>query len=268
MTSIHTLGPSFVERYGPWAVVTGASEGIGREFARVLAENRINLVLCARRGDALQALANELSAAFQVQCRIVATDLSQSGASDVLLQATQDLDVGLLIPAAGFGSSGLFVNGDPVQEEQMIMLNCVSVMQQCHAFAHRLSERGRGGIVMVGSVLGFMGTPHAANYAATKAYVQSLAEALREELRPAGVDVLVSAPGPTATGFAERARLQMQLAMTPRTIATATLGALGKSGTVRPGWLSKLLGWSLATAPRWLQVKIIGTVMKGMALKA
>jgi short-subunit dehydrogenase len=77
--------------------------------------------------------------------------------------------------------------------------------------------------------------------------------------------VLASAPGPTASGFATRARLQMPQAMTPRTIATATLDALGKRGTVRPGWLSKLLGWSLATAPRWLQVKIIGAVMKRMA---
>lgn len=268
ITRIHHLGTAFRERYGPWAVVTGASDGIGREFARVLAENKFNLVLCARRDKALQDLANELSASYQIQCRIVAADLSQPAGTQVLLKATQDLDVGLLIPAAGFGSSGLFVDGDRAQEEQMIMLNCVSVMHQCHAFARRLSRRGKGGIVLLSSVLAFMGTPRSANYAATKAYVQSLAEALREELRSAGVDVLASAPGPTASGFAARARLQMQQAMTPRTIATVTLDALGKRGTVRPGWLSKLLGWSLATAPRWLQVKIIGSVMKGMAAKS
>ncbi len=267
MKTIHKLGATFREHYGPWAVVTGASDGIGREFAQVLAENGFNLVLCARREQSLQDLANELSASYQIQCRIVAADLSQPDASRLLLQETQDLDVGLLIPAAGFGSSGLFIHGDPAQEEQMIMLNCVSVMHQCHAFAQRLSKRGKGGIVLLSSVLAFMGTPRSANYAATKAYIQSLAEALREELRPLGIDVLASAPGPTASGFASRARLQMQQTMTPRTIATATLDALGKIGTVRPGWLSKLLGWSLATAPRWLQVKIIGTVMKGMAPK-
>lgn len=264
---IHSLGASFRERYGPWAVVTGASDGIGREFACVLAENKLNLVLCARRGQVLQDLANELSNAYQIQCRIVVADLSQAGAHPILAQATEDIDVGLLVAAAGFGSSGLFVDGDPIQEEQMIMLNCVSVMHQCHTFSRRLATRGKGGIILLSSVLAFMGTPRSANYAATKAYVQSLAEALREELRSAGVDVLASAPGPTASGFAARAHLQMQMAMTPRTIATGTLNALGKVGTVRPGWLSKLLGWSLATAPRWLRIKIIGLVMKGMAVQ-
>lgn len=267
MKNIHNLGSTFRQKYGPWAVVTGASEGIGRELARLLAENGLNIVLCARREKELQDLANELSASYGITCRIVAVDLSQPEANQVLLNETKDLDVGLLIPAAGFGSSGLFVDGDPSQEEKMILLNCLSVMYQCHAFAKRFSARGKGGIVLISSVLAFMGTPRSANYAATKAYIQSLAEALREELRPFGIDVLASAPGPTASGFAARARLNMQLTMTPRTIAIGTLGALGKIGTVRPGWLSKLLGWSLATAPRWLQVKIIGVVMKGMAPK-
>jgi short-subunit dehydrogenase len=149
----------------------------------------------------------------------------------------------------------------------MIVLNCLSEMHQCHAFVKRFSARGKGGIVLMGSVLAFMGTPRSANYAATKAYIQSLAEALREELRPLGIDVLASAPRLTASGFAARARMTMQLTMTPRTIAIGSLSALGKIGTVRPGWLSKLLGWSLSTDPRWLQVKIISAVIIGMAPK-
>lgn len=115
------------------------------------------------------------------------------------------------------------------------------------------------------SVVAFQGTPMSANYAATKAYVQSLAEALRHELRPSGVDVVASAPGPVASGFAARARLRMAHAATPEVVARATLAALGRRATVRPGGLSKLLGWSLATAPRALRVVIMGRIMGGMA---
>jgi short-subunit dehydrogenase len=114
------------------------------------------------------------------------------------------------------------------------------------------------------SVLAFQGTPMSANYAATKAYVQSLAEGLGQELKSSGVDVLASAPGPVATGFATRAGIQMALAAAPDRVARATLAALGRQTTVRPGGLSKLLGWSLATAPRALRVMIMGRIMRGM----
>lgn len=261
---IHDLGPAFRVRYGPWAVVTGASDGIGREFARVLAENRMNLILCARRATELQALASELRALHGVECRVVVADLSGKAGAELLAEAVADADVGLLVAAAGFGTSGRFVDADPAEEEQMLMLNCFSVLQQCSVFARRFSDRGRGGIVLLSSVLAFMGTPLSAHYAATKAYIQSLAEALHEELQAAGVDVIASAPGPTASGFADRARLRMKVALSSRTVAAVTLSTLGKCVTVRPGWLSKLLGWSLATAPRSLRVKIIGTVMRGM----
>jgi hypothetical protein len=115
------------------------------------------------------------------------------------------------------------------------------------------------------SVVAFQGVPRAANYAATKAYVQSLAEGLRAELRPLGVDVVASAPGPVHSGFAERAGMRMGLALTPSAVASATLAALGRRGTVRPGWLSKLLGWSLALLPRWVRVRVMALVMGGMA---
>jgi len=106
--------------------------------------------------------------------------------------------------------------------------------------------------------------PRAANYAATKAYVQSFAEALRLELRPLGVDVIASAPGPIRSGFAARASMTMSLAQTPHDVAAATLGALGRRGTVRPGWLSKFLEVSLMCLPRRGRVRIMGVVMAGI----
>jgi short-subunit dehydrogenase len=114
------------------------------------------------------------------------------------------------------------------------------------------------------SIVGFQGTPNSANYAATKAYVQSLGEALHIELAPCGVDVLVSAPGPTNSGFAERAGQQMGVALEASVVAEKTLEALGQKATVLPGFLSKLLVYSLALLPRQLRVRIMGQVMAGM----
>lgn len=114
------------------------------------------------------------------------------------------------------------------------------------------------------SLLAFQGVPRAANYAATKAYVQSLAEGLRVELAPFGVDVVASAPGPIHSGFGARAAMTMSMGQTPDVVARTTLDALGRWGTVRPGWLSKLLEASLSFLPRWGRVRILTLVMGGM----
>lgn len=114
------------------------------------------------------------------------------------------------------------------------------------------------------SLVAFQGVPRAANYAATKAYVQSLAEGLLVELAPLGVDVMSSAPGPVFSGFAKRTHMNMSIGLTPKSVAWATLNALGRRGTVRPGWLSILLEASLAFLPRWGRVRMMGVVMDGM----
>lgn len=252
------------QRYGPWAVVTGASDGIGQAFARYLATEGLSLVLVARREEALAALAAELQQAAGVQCRVVALDLSALSASAQLADATADLDVGLLVAAAGFGTSGPLLSAPLAAEADMTDLNCRAVMAQAWHFGQRLARRGRGGVVFMSSLLAFHGTPRAANYAATKAYVQTLAEGLRVEWAPLGVDVIASAPGPIRSGFAARANMQMSGALHAEVVARVTMRALGRKTTVRPGWLSKLLGWSLATLPRWGQVWVIAQVMKGM----
>lgn len=255
---------TFQLRYGPWAVVTGASDGIGLACAHWLARQGLNLVLVARREDRLNALAAELGVRHSVKVRVVASDLAQPGGNAALLAAVADLDVGLLVAAAGFGSAGDLLDRPLAQELDMVDLNCRSVLEQVWLIGQRLRQRGRGGVVLFSSLLGFHGTPGSANYAATKAYVQSLAEGLRVEWRHSGIDVLASAPGPVHTGFAQRAGMQMAQATTPEVVAHQTLSALGQQGTVRPGWLSKLLGWSLATAPRALRVQIMAQVMRGM----
>ncbi len=255
-----------VHRYGPWAVVTGASDGIGRAFARHLAASGLNLVLVARREPLLRQLAAELQGNHGVSCRVVPADLADLEAVRRLADITGDLDVGLLVAAAGFGTSGPLLDAELDVETAMAGLNCTSVLAQAWHFGPRFARRGRGGMVFMSSLLAFHGTPRAAHYAATKAYVQTLAEGLRVEWAPLGVDVIASAPGPIATGFSARANLQMAQAMPAEVVARVTMQALGRRTTVRPGWLSKLLGWSLALLPRWGQVMVITQVMKGMTV--
>ncbi len=254
----------FLERYGSWAIVTGASSGIGREMALELARMKFNLVVVARDKEQLEALARQLTEHFDVSVIVACADLGTRQGVQSVLESTVELDVGLFIASAGFGTSGSFLESDLETEEDLLGVNCSAVLTMSHHYARRFAARGRGGIVLLGSIVGFQGSPNAANYAASKAYVQSLAEALHVELKPHGIDVIAAAPGPTRSRFADRANMQMGATVEPDVVARRTLSALGGSMTVRPGWLSKLLSYSLMTAPRTLQVRIMGSIMKGM----
>jgi short-subunit dehydrogenase len=254
----------FRTRYGPWAVVTGASSGIGREIAQRLAEGGLHLVLVARNKVALDQLAAELAARFGIETRTIDLDLAREVSAEKLRAVTDDLDVGLLVAAAGFGTSGAFLDSPLEQELEMLSVNCRALMASSWHFGRRLAARGRGGMVLISSILGFQGAPYSAHYGATKAYVQALAEGLHVELSPLGVDVLASAPGPTNSGFASRAGLRMGMTLNAADVARSTLAALGRRSTVLPGFLSKLIMYSLAPLPRRARVRIMGRVMRGM----
>lgn len=251
-------------RYGPWAVVTGASSGIGREMAQSLAEAGLNLVMVARSQETLELLARDLSSRYGVGTRVVAADLSLETGAGAVEAATHNLDVGLLVAAAGFGTSGPFLDPSPEKELAMLDVNCRAPLEMSLHFGRRFAERGRGGLVLMSSIVGFQGTPNSAHYSATKAYVRTLAEALHAELSPLGVDVVASAPGPTDSGFADRAGMRMGRALKPEDVAWPTLDALGRGPTVLPGRLTKLLAYPLAPLPRWARVRIMGRVMGGM----
>lgn len=249
--------------YGPWAVVTGATDGIGRALALELADRGFNLVLAARRQDWLQALATQV-AERGGSARIVAGDLGTAAGCGALSAATADLDIGLLVLAAGFGTSGAFLEVDPATEADMLAVNCGATLSLTHIFARRFATRGRGGIIMMGSLLGFQGVARAATYAATKAFVQTLAEGLHREFKPLGVDILSVAPGPVRSGFAARAGMHLGPALLPQDLPDSILAALGRWGTVRPGWLSWFLEASLFGQPRWMRGYILSRVMAGM----
>ena len=254
----------FLKKYGPWAVVTGASEGIGAAFAAELASKGLNLVLVARREDRLEAMSRELATKFKVEVRIQPTDLASKSSALGLFINTEELDVGLLVAAAGFGTSGPMLLTNDRVESDLVEVNCAAVLQQCLHYGRRMAAKRLGGIVLFSSVVAFQGAPLSANYAASKAYIQALAEGIGEELKADGVDVLSVAPGPIASGFAARANMNLGQTMTPEVVARVSIAALGKQRTVRPGWLSKLLGWGLSTAPRFLRVQIMGSIMANM----
>jgi hypothetical protein len=254
------------ERYGPWALVTGASDGMGRELSGLLASAGFSLVIVARRGALLDEMAARLIDEYGVE--VIALELDMSRTADIkrLLSETEGLEVGLVVAAAGYGTSGPFAASDVARELDMLDVNCRAVLSLVHAYSGRLLARGKGGIVLFGSLVAWQGVAFAANYAATKAYVQALAEGLRIELAPYHIEVLSVAPGPVSSGFARRAGMHMGAATSASAAATGIFRSLGRSGTVVPGALGKLLTYSLAPLPRSLRIRIMAQVMRGMTV--
>ncbi|MGO9934904.1 MAG: SDR family NAD(P)-dependent oxidoreductase [Steroidobacteraceae bacterium] len=189
----------FFDLYGPVALVTGASSGIGKSFAELLAAKGLDLVVVARRSQRLDELAARLQAAHGVRVTVHQTDLAQATAARALVDATSSLDIGLLISNAGFGLKGRFDDGNPKAMADMLMVNCHAPMLLARGFVPRLRARRKGGIIFTSSVEGLIGVPFSAAYAATKGFLNSLGEGLWGELTPEGIDVLTLCPGATAT---------------------------------------------------------------------
>jgi short-subunit dehydrogenase len=192
----------FADKYGPWAVVAGASEGVGASLARQLGDRGVNVVLVSRR----QAVLDDVAADVPTDTRTLALDLSTPDAHDELAAATADLDVGLFVYNAGADPYiSMFLDQPLAVWNDMLTRNCVTVLGATHHFAGRMLQRGRGGIALVTSGAAWAGGSHIAVYGATKAFDLILAEALWAELRPHGVDVLAVVLGTTDTPAFRRA---------------------------------------------------------------
>jgi short-subunit dehydrogenase len=245
------------------ALITGASAGLGVEFARQLSATGHRLVLAARRKDRLEALAKELGNA-----RTVAIDLSKPKASAKLLADIEahGETVDLLVNNAGFGLIGRFAKLDAARQREMIDLNVGALTDLCRAVAPGMIERKSGGILNVASTAAFQPGPKMAVYFATKAFVLSLTEALHEELKPHGVHVSCLCPGPTRTEFGDVAGfggngLFDRVAMNPDTVVRAGLDGLERNrAVVVPGLVNKLGAASTRFAPRSLVRKIAGSI--------
>jgi short-subunit dehydrogenase len=187
----------FKDRYGPVALVTGASSGIGKAFAESLATRGLDLVLAARRIERLEELATRLKQKHGVQVKVCQTDLAEVAAAKHILDATASLDIGLVVSNAGFGMKGEYAAYDPKVMTDMLMVNCNTPMQLAHGFIPRLRKRGRGGIIFTSSVEALLGCPYSTAYSATKSLVNALGEGLWAELQPDNIDVLTLCPGAT-----------------------------------------------------------------------
>jgi uncharacterized protein len=251
-----------VSRYGDWAIVTGSSSGIGLELATQLADAGFNLIINGRSEEKLLNVERKLRGK-SIQIKSVVADLSGQDGVEQIIKSAQGLNVGLLINNAGYGTSGLFVESSLYAEINMLRVNCEAVLSLTHYFAQKFMQQQKGGIIFLSSLVAFQGVPYAANYAGTKAYVQSFAEALAKELKPFKVDVLIAAPGPVDSNFGQRANMNMGNAISPEKLGVPILSALGRQTNVIPGLLSKILIYSLRTVPRFIKIKIMQQVMGG-----
>jgi len=256
----------FLDRYGPAALVTGASSGIGASFASLLAAKGLDLVVVARRSQRLNDLATRLGNEHGVKVTVCQADLADATAAETILRATASLDIGLVVSNAGFGFKGSFESGDPKTMADMLMVNCTTPMLLARGFVPRLRKRARGGgLVLTSSVEGLIGCPYSAAYAASKAFVNSLGEALWGELTPEGIDVLTLCPGATDT---EAPRLQgidpatLRHLMPPDEVARLTLENLGNGPVYLPSEHYRTTFERLLSMPRRAALVAMAQSMK------
>ncbi len=256
---------SFVERYGIWAVVTGASSGIGEEFARQLAARGMNLVLVARRRDRLEKLANDLEQAHGVRSLIVEQSLTDDGAIEALTSITQDMEIGLLINNAGFGMKGNFLDLDISEQRRMVRLNCEVPLALAHHYGTAMAARGKGGIIFVASTAAYQGLPFSSAYGATKGFDLLLGEGLWFELGEKGIDVIALCPGPTDTEGPKRTGVdpsKVPNMMTVEPVVRAALDKIGRRPSVIPGFTNKLAAFAVRLVTRRFSARTAGKIVK------
>lgn len=259
---------SFRDKYGPWALITGASAGFGELFARQLAERGLNVVLLARRRERLEALAAELESAHGVQARAVAADLSAPDFLDTVIEQTRDIEIGLLVNNAGFTNSGNFLDNELDAEIRLVDVNCRAAMILAHHCGRSMRERRRGGMIFSASVAGFSAIPFWSNYAASKGFDLLLAEGLHNELRRHGVDVLAVCPGATHTEFASYSgALAKVMTMRPEPVVSGALTALGRRRTWVAGRLNNLNVLLMRLFPRKLNSMVAGALIRDIVDK-
>ena len=224
-----------------YCVVTGATGGIGGHLCEEFARHGLDLVLVARNEEALDALAARLRAEHGIACEPLACDLTGEGAARDLHQALTDADIvcDILVNNAGFGDQTEFLDADWERQENMVRLNVVALMHLTYLFGADMRARGHGKILNVSSVAAFVPGPHMATYFATKAFVLSFSEAVREELRGTGVTVTVLCPGTTDTGFWGAANMDARHVF-------AFMGAQSPEAVARLGYEAVMAGRALA----------------------
>jgi len=254
-----------------WVLITGASSGFGEEFARQYAQQGHSLVLVARRLDRLQSLAEELRRQFSTEVVVEQVDLSDIAAVVRLHERLRDrgVEIDVLINNAGHGLQGPFIESKLDAALAMVQLDIASLTAVTHIFAQDMRQRRRGKILLVASLLAYQGVENFAVYAAAKAYVLRLGEALHRELKPEGITVTTLCPGVSETGFAKAAQMKITPLLKPLMMKPAPVVRLGiralRAGrmSVVPGFGNKFLAVFTWATPRWLHQAAMSQAMNG-----
>lgn len=227
-----------------FTLITGASSGIGEAFAKRLAAEKHNLVLVARSEEKLRSLSEQLATDHGVTCRYVAIDLLEFEADVQLFNETENngLEIDWLINNAGFGSAGDFAKLDLEKELEIIDLNISALVALTHRFLQKMRERKRGTIINVSSAAGFQPIPFMATYAASKAFVSSFSEAIAEENRPFGIQILALCPGSTKTNFFEASKIERPIQVKGQQTVEQVVDTAMKA--VRDGKTKVVSGWA------------------------
>ncbi|MBN8555366.1 MAG: SDR family oxidoreductase [Deltaproteobacteria bacterium] len=252
-----------------YALITGASRGIGKEFALQLAREKKPLILVARSEADLNLLASEIKSKFQIPIEIVPADLSQTGAAKKLYEAciSKNLKVDLLINNAGVGYAGDFEKQSFSDLQNLMQINMMSLSEMTYLFGIEMIKNGGGKIIQVASVAGFQPIPYFGLYAATKSFVLHLSEALNEEWKKKNVHVLTLCPGPTKTHFFDAAKMRKKNRdhyESVESVVGNALKALDKRKMiVVSGWFNKVRATGYRFFPRTWVVRVAGMVLKG-----
>lgn len=251
------------KRYGDWALVTGASSGIGEQFARLLAAAGINLIICGRREVLLQSLAEELRQSG-VTVLVQVCDLGNDEQLQKLIAEANKVPLGIVISNAGFGAKGDFLAHDAARMDHMIRTNCLATMALAHALLPNMVSRRRGAYLFTGSIEGYLPFPLSAPYAASKAFVHSLGASLWQEMREHHIDVLVLSPGSTDTDAPVSQgvpRENLMGLMQPKQVAEQALRHLGKTVYFTPGLHNRVFIKFLELLPAKLALRLAAAGM-------
>ncbi|MGV8832638.1 MAG: SDR family NAD(P)-dependent oxidoreductase [Devosia sp.] len=255
----------FKQQYGNWALVTGATSGIGAELADQVAARGLNVVLVARKQADLDRHAGLLGKKHGVETRTISADLTTREGVDAVLQT--QTEIGLLVLAAGLEVNGAFEKTPVEQEERTLQINVISTFRLCHYFSKDMVARGRGGILLVSSLSGHMANPYFANYAGSKAYVLNLGASLYGEFKPKGVDVSVLSPGLTNTPMVADNGVNWSKTpmkpMQPAAVAAAGLDGLGQRFLTIPGARNRLMAAAMKFSPIAMVARMNEKMLKG-----
>jgi hypothetical protein len=251
-------------KFGPWAVITGASSGIGEEFARQLAADGFNLVLVARRLPLLEEIGESLTKEFGVQYKTIEADLSQESAIEKIIKATKDLDVGLLISNAGTGKVAKYLSLELAEIKSVNQLNAISHLSLTHHFGRRFLERGKGGVLLSGAMGATDGVPYMASMSGSKSLVLSLGRSLHHEFKNTGINITVLEISPTDTaiipklGF-KKEKMPMKPLTVKQCVEEGLLALIDNRVSIMPGRMYRIMN---ALVPGSVKRNMTGRLFK------